>query len=323
MDVRFPSAASFMGCTVGAAVTAFISESDGDAVISFFDGHGLPISRSDERKLESVFASGRRYAPSEDTGILHRISGCETIYTASAVKLAATKDMEKSVKICVIAHSTADSVLKTALIDTGCELIDDQSGTTVFETENGGGALNARNENGGFVNWEQIICIIARDELENGGQVAVPFTAPQAIDRLSENQEWRILRVGGDEDAEKVYHNSPWQWDGVFAAVKLAAIMGKTGKSLAELTESVPDFAVTSREVKISGTRGEVMRRLSEMTEFGRDDGPGLWLGGELGFARVRPASDGEALSITAECATMEAAEELCGKVRDMIEGKE
>jgi hypothetical protein len=109
-------------------------------------------------------------------------------------------------------------------------------------------------------------------------------------------------------------------WDGVFGG-ELISAMALTGMKLMELRGSVPDFAVTSREVAVKGSRSDAMRALSDSDSFESDDGPGLRYFTEKGYARVRPMIDRETLSIVAECATVEAAEELCGEIRDIIEG--
>ena len=320
MDVKFPAGAAYLGSALGLAVTAFISEHDGDAVISFFDETGRSVSRSAERKLEAVFTSGRRYAPSDGTGVIHDVSGGGAIYAAAAVRSVGVRDAK--VKVTVTGSSPESAALREALECIGCETCGVKDGVIVIEPSDGGKNLRVWDENGKALTREQVTCIIAADELKRGKTVAVPLTAPRAVDEVGRDAEGRLLRVGRDDGAEEIYLASPWQWDGIFSAVKLVAIMARSGVTLSELAGGVPDFAVASREIRINASRGEIMRRLSEMTEFARDDGPGLRFDSDTGFARVRPASDSEALNVTAECRSAEAADELCGTLKDMIEGK-
>lgn len=321
LDIDFASGAAYLGHALGLGVTAFISEYNGDAEISFTDANGLPISRDTERKLEAVFSSGRKLAASDSTEATSHISGGLQLYTAAALRTCGMGQKKAQVKLSVLGDAPESKALGRILSAFGCHLEEAAYGIPVFELYNGGTRLRAKDENGNKVNWEDFLCILATIEMEMGsGGVAVPFEAPVVIDTIAQNFGKKVLRIGRDSDSEQIYLSQPWMWDGIFAVVRVVAGMSATGNTLMTLAHKVPDFSTATREVVLSGKRGEIMRQLSCSCEFSRDGGPGLWYCTENGCARVRPVIDREALIITAECATMEAAEDMCGCIRDIIE---
>lgn len=321
VDIDFASGAAYLGHALGLGITVFVSENDGDTEINFTDANGLPVSRDTERKLEAIFSAGRTLVASDSTEAASNVGGGFQLYSA-AVMRACNMGMEKaSVKLSVLGDTPESRTLCKILTAFGCELVEASYGVPVLDLYNGGTRLRAKDENGNEVKWEHIICIMTLIEMEFGsGRVAVPFEAPKVIDEIVGKYGNKALRVGRDSEALEMYVSQPWLRDGVFAAVRLVAAMAMSKNSFMDLAHKVPNFSTTTREVVLNGKRGEIMRKLSNSCEFSRDGGPGLWYSSEAGCARVRPVVDREALIITAECASMEAAEEMCGCIRDIIE---
>ncbi|MBQ6539873.1 MAG: NTP transferase domain-containing protein [Oscillospiraceae bacterium] len=314
-DIDFPEGSACLGRLTGAAVTAFFAEKDGDVTVYFTDRYGLPISRETERKLESAFSSGTNPAPPESAYAPITVTGGTELYKAAAMGNLMTDTDISRLRVSVAGDVPECSVLREILASLGCGHNSGGFGVPVFELRDG--YLRVRDERGKTADPRQIMCILIKSEIEHGsGRAAVPFDAPQAIDEAA----GPVLRIGRDEGAEELYRNEPWLWDGIFASLRLISVMADTGKSIGQLADELPDFAVTSREVAIKGKRSDAMRALSDTGSFESDSGPGLAYNGETGFARVRAMPNREALRIDAECATMEDAEELCLKIRDMIE---
>ena len=323
IDVDFAAGAAYLGHNLGLGITAFMSEKNGDTEIVFTDINGMPISRDTERKLEAVFASGRKLAASDSTEAANHIGGGTQLYSAAVMRSCCLGVANAKVKIKVLGENPESNVLRAVLTRFGCELVENNYGAPVFELYNGGTRLRAKDEAGHEVNWEHLICILAMIEMEHGsGRIAVPFEAPRMIDEIAGKYGKQALRLGREQEALNVFVSQPWLRDGIFALVRIVAAMAKSDSKLMNMAYDIPDFSTATREVVLSGKRGEAMRKLSGGGEFVRDGGPGLWYKSDKGCARVRPMPDREALMVTAECASMEAAEELCGSIRDMIEKK-
>jgi len=323
MDIDFAAGAAYLGHTLGMGITVFVYENDGAAMISFTDERGMPISRDTERKLEAIFAGSRKLVPSESTEAANHIGGGVKLYGTAAKRLSTLGQEKINMKLNVLGDNPESFTLRELLLDLGCELVDINYGVPVFELYNGGTRLRAKNEAGHEVNWEHLMCVMSLIEMEFGkGRMAVPFEAPKVIDDIAGGYGRKVLRLGREREAEPVFTGQPWLRDGIFAALRIAAGMVLADSSLVNMTDRVPNFSTVSREVVILGKRGEAMRKLSCDDGFCRDGGPGLWYSSDKGYARVKPIVDREALMVTAECTTMEAAEELCGSIRDMIERK-
>ncbi len=323
IDIDFAAGAAYLGHTLGLEIAAFIAEKDGDVEISFTDRMGLPVSRDTERKLEAIFSSGRTLAASDHTEAARHIGGGSQIYSASSIRMCGLGMDKISVKLSISGDEPESKTLRRILADFGCEITEIGYGIPMLELYDGGKKLRAKDENSNKVSWEDVLCILTLIEIELGsGKIAVPFEAPKAIDEICDGHDIKAMRVGREPEAKDVYVDQPWLHDGVFAAIRIAAAMEMSGSSLMNIAHKIPSFSTATREVILNSNRGEVMRKLASSGEFSRDGGPGLWYSTEGGCARVCPMTDREALIVMAESVSTEAAEELCGCIRDMIEGK-
>ena len=107
-------------------------------------------------------------------------------------------------------------------------------------------------------------------ELEDGGDLALPYDAPVAIEEMAAHYGRKVRRYlscpveGCDGEARRLAANQPWVRDGLMQAVRLLSRMKQYHVTLAELLGRLPDFAVTTRTIPCEGNPGRILRQLRE-----------------------------------------------------------
>ena len=107
-----------------------------------------------------------------------------------------------------------------------------------------------------------------------------------------------------EREARKNVSSFPELVHGAVAAAELLALVSVSGKSLRELCQHIPSFALSSCTLRINDKR-----RFSILTSLGTPSGDGVKTEYEKGSVRVIPRNGG--YTIIAEAASGEYAEEL------------
>ncbi len=153
----------------------------------------------------------------------------------------------------------------------------------------GGRRLSVFDPVAGYVWPERVLAMNCLIELKTGGDLALPYDAPLAIDQLAASygsQVKRYLSCPSDEsdrDARRLAANQPWTRDGLMMAVRLLNWLKRTRSSISGLLEELPAFAVTAKTVPCSANPGQVLQKLNG----GRRDS----MGREAGSACLRESS--------------------------------
>lgn len=321
-DGPTPAAGAWLAQHYALSVSLFV-EQDGDRIfLHFFDRHGLPLSRSRERRLEGAVLRGetRRVGPGQ-VGAWEHIDGVSAAYAREAARLCrGDQALLTPVAVSVPGQSPADRLLAGCLEELGCVVLPRQTpGVPGFSAEYGGLRLTAWDEEGSPLSSQQLLTLICILELEQGaGRVAVPAGAPEAVEAAAHSRGGAVLRLDRDgEAALELYRAQPWLRDAAFAACRICARMGRTGERLKTLAARTPPFVLLRREVPLHRGRGEIMQALAQAG--GQPAGEGVRIHREEGVIWLSPMSRRPALRILVEAAGMEAAQELCAHCLDRI----
>jgi len=321
-DGGFRAAAAYTGPGFGIPVTAFFEQNGKDILIYFYSSSGSAISRDMERKLES--ASDLPRAGAESVGRISRISGVFDSYCAAAARTGRTGlQFHDGITFYSDGRGVENRALKNTLSLMGCSCARHRSDFPAFTAENGGLTLTAIDEDGHSMDWEQLLAITALIEFQSGsGKVAVPFSAPAALELLANDLGTSVLRLGRDgAAADELYSSQPFMRDGIFAAARICAYMSSRRETLSALRSQIPKFCSVSREVPVSCGRGAAMRRLlSECAEFSAELGTGLRFNTGHGWVHVSAAGGRDALCVRAEGPNEELAEEICADITKKIQ---
>ena len=299
--------------------------------LRFLDAYGLPISRTEERRIEGALLRGEQpLAPTSRIGQFRQAPGIRTEYLEEMVTRARISRCPLGVcGVSVAGTDQAALLLREALRKLGCSVGEGQPAVPVFSAEHGGLRLSAVDETGVPLAPERLLALLCMIEFEAGNRtIAVTEWAPAAMEALAEGCRANVLRIGRDgPPAEQLYRAQYWLHDGIYAAVRICARMGSTGESLHALCGRLPRFYVERREVPLSCDRGAVMRALAEENNNADSAGrEGLHIRMGRGWVRIAPLNRRQALRIVGESMEAETAAELCAlfeRKTKQIEAKE
>lgn len=308
-DAPCPSALAWLGGYYALPVSLFIAQDGERCELSLTGACGLPLERGQCRKLEGALLRGEGgQAPVGRVGKVETVTGTGVGYAAEASRRCRLSGMPlRSLEVAVPRAGEVNDILAAALTGLGCRVSRGQErGKPILSADWGGRRLTAWDESGRVISPERILVLLTLIEFRHGaGAVALPAWAPAAADTVAEAFGGVLLRLDADgERAMKLWEETPWFRDAIFAACRICARLGETGETLAALSDTAPHFAVVRGEVALRHSRGRVMERLGNGAGSRRPAGEG--------WVSVTPVSRREAVRIVAESASMEAAAELC-----------
>ena len=316
-DAPCPSAGAWLGRHYALPFSLFIQQDGDQAELRLSGPDGLPIGRDVQRKLEGALLRGEgSRVPAGRVGCFETITGVRAGYAGEAARLARLSPLPlRPVEVLVPRGAGANDVLSAALTSLGCRVERGEGrGRPAFSADWGGFRLTAWDEEGRAISPERLLVLLALIEFQNGsGTAALPAWAPVAAETVAGHFGARLLRLGRDgEEAQRIWRERPWLWDGIFAACRICARMGLTGESLLALSQSAPRFATARGEVPLRSGRGRVMGRVLKSDPAARAQGEGVRTRAGAGWVYLVPLSGRQALRVVAEAANLETAEELC-----------
>lgn len=314
-DGAFPAAGSWLARHFALPVSLFVEQRGDRIFLYLFDRRGLPLGRARERKLESALLRHEiRRVPSSRVGTRDWISGVSAAYAGAAADQAGRR-ISQPLTVSVPGAGPEEEVLTAALAQLGCTVLRrPREGVPAFYPGHGGMTLSASDEDGKILTPQRLLALLCELELDRGTRtVALPAGASEAAEALITARGAFALRVDRDgEEARDLYSEQAGLRDAVFAACRLCARMAQEERRLAELDGLLPAFAVEQREVPLRGDRGALMQALARRYRDAEALEGGLRVRTGQGWVWLAPLSRRPALRVAAECADLEAAQELC-----------
>ena len=293
------------------------------ACIRLVSAGGLPAVRSVERGVESRLATGDFVRAGWDSvRELTDMSTMQQLYRQELISMAplGLGGMAVSVRG---SDYDCTRLLGAVLTTMGCA----PNGSLRLHLGAQGRRLSLYDEEAGYVWPEQVVALCCLSEFENGRDVALPYDAPLAIERMAEQYGRKVRRYfacpadGSDEDARRLASGQLWARDGLMMAVRVLNTMKTQGATVRALLSRLPGFAVTTRTVPCEANPGRVLRRLMDDAGDRKEKGvgEGARIRTKSGVLLVRPSKRGRSLILTAEAADAETASELCGELEQRL----
>ena len=300
----------------GLSQSLFVEESGGRIYLHLFDQNGLPLGRSQERKLEHALLQGEvRRARSGQVGRVRRSALSQEEWARQVVEGARLRRPAlRRLTAAVGTASPEDRALRAALSALGCRLEETwRPGIPAFHAGRGGFSLTAQDERGAVIDAGQLLALITLIEMENGSaRAAVPAGASAAAELVAAGYGGTVLRLDRDgEQAAELYAAQPWMRQAPAAAVRICSRMAVSNQKLEALAAKTPRFSSWRREVPLTADRGRVMQALSR-EQSRQPTGEGLRLRTGSGWVYLTPLARRSALRIVAEGPDLELAAELC-----------
>jgi mannose-1-phosphate guanylyltransferase / phosphomannomutase len=319
--VNFESQFDFCMLKSMADYGVYIS-SDGAARIKIVAKGGLPLPRSQERKLEgAVNRSEYRRAESEKFGTAVDLSSLREMYAIELIKAAKENLSGIGVQI-KTANAAVRRVLEDALVKLGCGL----EGDFCLHISADGKQLSVYSDEFGYIRHDKLLVLLCGDYFETEKELAVPYGAPKVLDEIAAQHGAKLYRYEdcpcdqSDEYARRLAVDAPFVRDGLLMAIKLLSYLKEHAVSIAEAIASIPKFGTANRFVSVAVNPTTILRKLGD----GRQKiGEGLSLKVDKGDVRIRPVKSGKGVLLFAESASSETAEEICDFFENIVSGQE
>jgi len=284
---------------------------------------GLPVPRYLEREIETRLRRGDVHRCAEDT--------CKEIADMSSIRMMYSREIMKQAPEGlegVYAHvKSVSPAVQELLEDTLARLGCGAGYGPLLELDETGAALTAE-EDGQRFSAERLLAVCCQYEFQQGGDVALPYDAPEMLDALATHAGRKTLRYlsspadQSDSAARRLSARQVWVRDGLFRAVKLLAIMKETSLCIAQLTALLPPFYVESKSFVLPCLPSMLQKLLSErdgdaVPESARE---GIVLRKQGGRILITPGKSGRQVSVLAEAESMEAAQELCAGIEKILD---
>lgn len=295
------------------------------ACVRLVSDGGLPAPRPVERGIEARLAGGDFVRAGWDSvRELTDMSSMQQLYRQELISMA---PMGLSGMAVTVKGSDYECVrlLSSVLTTMGC-VPAEEGGPGELRLHLGaqGRRLSLYDEETGYLWPEQVLALCCLLELEEGGDVAVPYDAPLVIDQLAEQYGGRARRYylcpadKGDAEARKLAAAQLWTRDGLMMAVRVLYALKARRLTLTELAARLPGFAVATRTVPCGANPGRLLRKLAEGNDR-TEAGEGTRIRLKKGTLLVRPSKRGKSLTLIAEAADTELAAELCGELEEKL----
>ena len=289
------------GCRIDAGVTAKIRLCSGD---------GLPLSRKEEKVVERGIGGEYRRADFKHFGKIRGTSAITRLYR-NMLEKTAPKALNG---IRAVLNTPGERI--TAVCGDILDRISDRDGSPiVFHIGSDGLGTSAYTEETGYVFEEKLILICCTRRFEQGYDIALPYDFPQAADKLAERYGRKVLRYSlcpsdeSDREARALALETPFVRDGAALVLSVLETLSAKGMGLAEATAQLPETALASRFVAVSG---KPVRMLRKICTDKAASGDGIVLNDKRGRILIRPVKTEKGVIMKAESFSMEAASELC-----------
>ena len=287
--------------------------------ISLCGENGLPPCRAFERKVEGAMNRCEFRITDENTiGEISDMSALKMLYFQELMKQTDIVFNEFSVGIKCENDKISD-IMNSCFYHRGTN----EKAETVFNINNGGTHVYAETENG-KISFEKLLAICCLDEMRKGRDVAVPYSAPAYLDSLAEKCGRKVLRYlttpadKSDASARKLAKKQVFVRDALFMCAKLVSVMNERSMTLDMLASEIPEKYIGSKVFSVNFP----VSKLSDVVganKNGSTAGEGVRLVRKEGSILLIPERGGEKIKVFAEADTMEAADELCAGIEEII----
>ncbi len=303
-------------CGLGSGI--FVSGGE-DSEVRICSEGGLSVTRSFERSIEAAMTKCEfKETGEQDMKEISDMSGMKLLYKQELMKQApyGLRGMGVSVEC---ENESIKNLMETVLKKSGAV---SSSGIT-FEFDSSGTRAEATSDGVKYPH-EKLLAICCLNEMKNGRDIAVPYDAPQFLDNLAHQQGRRVFRYlsspadKSDSAARRLASRQVFVRDALFLAVKLLSVMKEREATLGELAEEIPEKVILRKKISLEFSPAELARAVGT-SDFEGNCFEGVRIFRSSGRSLIIPERGGGSVRILAEADTMEAAQELCADVEDIL----
>lgn len=303
-DAQNCAEAAFSGALYGFSMTVFIEEDGGKVNLCFFGRNGVPLTRGEERSIESVLRLGEWH--SGGCGALLKVSGVRRAHLCAA-RNAVPGDWGKLTSLQGPGEGLLDELF------TAAEISEEGPGMGLGLSFSGR-RLRGTMPDGQELDEGDMLLLVGSLLIKSGFRsFPLPEDAPHALREL-------CARYGVKNGYPSLFGESVLPLAAVDGLVAAALIGGALrSASPEELIRGLPLGGRARRDVPLNGARCEVLDGLCRLFGESADTENGLARRDSRGWVRIVPSSRRELLHILTEAASGEIARSLCDEYEELI----
>ncbi len=298
-----------IGCYIEAGITA---------KIKFVSSDGLPLTRQQERIIESGL-NRNEYRRSGFThfGTIKHCSEINELYN-----LSLRRGLPKKLSGINVSVTTSEPRIAKICNDLLAEINDKNGERLVFHISSDGKKISAYTEETGYVFYEKLILLCCLKCFQLGIDISLPHSFPTAADNLATQYGRKVLRYssfysdGTDVEARKAAQSLPFTTDAIMLMLTVLDILTANRCKLKEAVNALPSFSATARFVPLNGNPSKVLKKLCSST---KSCGEGVVLSDNRGRILIRPVRTGKGAMMFVESFASETAGEICDFYYDML----
>lgn len=280
---------------------------------------GLNITRAEERKIENAFSKCEfRHAQETVFKEITDMSGMSFLYVKEILKNA--PDGLSGIGAALICdNKRIVDVLKSCFSELGA----DENSDLIFRIDSNGRMVSAETPLSVF-SYEKLLSVCCMNEFRNGRDVSVPYDAPEYLDAVAAKFGRKVHRYlntpadTSDSYARKLAAKQIFVRDGLILAVKLLAIIKERNLNLGQLINELPMKYIIRKTFEINFSPSYFSTLMGEDLHIG-NGAEGLKFFKDEGVLLIVPEKSGERIRVLAEADTIEAADELCADVEEIL----
>ncbi len=311
-DFRTLSGAEFdFCCNKSGAYFGIYVQSGLHTTITVSELHGLPLTRAQERRLESYLNRGEgKHCLWDDFGRHIDLSGMRKLYE-DALRRLAPQGLEGVRAQIRSQNQTIQQALSNLTTDMGVKASDD----LILYISADGKRLTAYTVESGFISHERLLLILCRDAFQAGNDVALPYSFSKSADALAQQYGRQVHRYYSctcdDSDllARQLACSQSYLRDGSMMAVQLLRILKESGNTLEQSLSGIPQLNVAGRFVVSESPVSGILSSLAGKNISVQD---GVWLKEDGSDIYIKPMKNGKGLLLQIQSAKAEIADELC-----------
>ena len=299
-------------------VIVYIKGGNEGAVIYLYEKSGIPFSSFLLRKLETVMKHSdfKRCSPSDCRNV-SIMSSMEQMYVNEVVRQFDFEKCDYEVSVISSEKHIVDCVYE-CLNRIGCSC---EGENLFFKINNLCTRLSVTENNKSF-NHEKILAVVSYNELLKGNDIVLPWDAPQIITTLADSTGGNVYRYS-DEDLSKdcfLKHTEKqlWSRDALFLMFKLLSIMYENNCSVSKLTNELPDFYIVKKVIETEKSISDLSNKML-INGFTKDKNEEKLLRKNNSDIKIKKCDNDRRLRIIAEAVSVEAAEELCSEIENLL----
>ncbi|MEG0614301.1 MAG: sugar phosphate nucleotidyltransferase [Oscillospiraceae bacterium] len=312
MEFSMHEAGIKLGCFANIGVTA---------KFRILAENGMPISRRQERKIESGINRAEYHrAGFSDFGKHIDVSSLKELYSGYVLRIFSGKLFK------IHAEINSASVALSSICEKVFSAVNDINGTRIiFHIASDGRKLSAYSDETGYVFYEKLLLIACKFAFEDGKNVALPYSAPAAVDSIAEKFGQKVLRYFdcpvdlSDEKARKLAGEVNFPRDGLILAATVLDGISKRKTTLKTVVDELPKFTSITRFIPIEKSPSEVLKSFCS-ERGGLNEGVVAEENG--GRVLIRPVKTGKGVMMFVESFKSETASEICDIYEKLLNEK-